>query len=140
MGIVTQNKSIANKLLDDSVFTRNNLQIFIPFHLYSKQYVVRNISLETNTREIVEFGEINGNIKILHARRLNRKISKDEKIEYVPSTTILLTIDSTILPRHLHLELIRYDIEPYKAKPRQCFNCFKFGHLKKTCRAILVCL
>ena len=53
-------------------------------------------------QEIVDFGLTDGNVPILHAKRLNRRIAKDKSSTYEPSTTILLTIDSKIIPKFIH--------------------------------------
>ena len=86
-------------------------------------------------QEIVDFGSTMDNVFILHAKRLNRYIPKDDKFIYEPSTTILLTLDTRVIPKFMHVNLIRYKTDFYKRKPIQCYNCFNFGHTKNSCRS-----
>ena len=140
VAIIIDNKITANKLIEEPIFGEKGLKIFIPFHIYSKQIVVKNVDLNISMNEVVSFGITEGNMNILSARRLNRRVNSGTEVSYIPSSSILITIDSRVLPKHFLLHRIRYNVVPYKPKPKQCFNCFKFGHLKNGCRFKSICI
>ena len=47
---------------------------------------------------------------------------------------ILLHFNTQYVPEHIIVEHSRIRVKKYKYKPRQCYNCFKFGHVAATCR------
>ena len=140
VAIIIDNRITANKLIEEPIFSEKGLKICIAFHIYSKQIMVKNIDLNITMNEVVNFDITEGNRNILSARRLNRRINSGTEVRYIPSSSILVIIDSRVLPKHFLLHRIRYNVVPYKPKPKQCFNCFKFGHLKNGCRFKSVCI
>ena len=63
------------------------------------------------------------------------KVKKVEK-----SNMIILTFNSSTVPSHVLLENVRVAVRAYKQKPVQCFKCYKFGHLSRTCTAEQLCV
>ena len=63
------------------------------------------------------------------------KVKKVEK-----SNMIILTFNSSTVPSHVLLENVRVAVRAYKQKPVQCFKCYKFGHLSRTCTAEQICV
>ena len=53
--------------------------------------------------------------------------------------TYILTFDTPILPDHIVIDFQKFKIEPYIPNPLRCFQCQKFGHHIKNCRADAVC-
>ena len=48
----------------------------------------------------------------------------------------LLTFDSLNPPTHIYHGWVKYYTRRYIPKPRQCFKCFKFGHIAGVCRGL----
>ena len=139
VAVISDNRSIINNVLDNPIFSDKGLSVFIPFHLYTRQVIVRRISKDITMKEVVDFGSSEGNTKIVSARRLNRKTVVNNVTNYEASTTIVITVDSKVCPKFFYLYSIRYDTDLYRSKPIQCFNCFKFGHRKNNCNSNSVC-
>ena len=135
MAISTNNKKLANQILSDNTFRINNLKTFIPYHHYTRQAIIRHVPTEISMEDIVGKGASEGNVSILSARRFNRKILEVKNTKYVPSTTILINFDSKVIPKYVLIHYVRYPTEPFKPKPRQCYKCYKFGHVRKYCNS-----
>ena len=62
------------------------------------------------------------------------------KVFKVPnSSMIILTfIDSTVLPR-IYVDNLSIPVRPYRPRPLQCFNCFKYGHPSRVCLKNKLC-
>ena len=56
------------------------------------------------------------------------------------SNMIILTCNSSTVPSNVLLENVRVAVRAYKQKPVQCFNCYKFGHLSRACKAEQICV
>ena len=62
------------------------------------------------------------------------------KVHKVSKTSmIVLTFEDPDVPMYIHIENERLKVRPFKAKPLQCFNCFKFGHPSSICRNDKLC-
>ena len=62
------------------------------------------------------------------------------KVHKIPKTTmIIVTFEDDNIPSHVHIENERIPVRPYKQKPLQCYNCFKFGHPSRVCKKDKLC-
>ncbi|XP_068221612.1 uncharacterized protein [Palaemon carinicauda] len=62
------------------------------------------------------------------------------KVHKVPGTSmIVLTFQDADVPSHIDIENERIRVQPFKQKPLQCYNCFKFGHPSKVCNSERIC-
>lgn len=52
----------------------------------------------------------------------------------VPSLSVMLCFESSILPSVVHLGYIRFRTRIYRPPPVRCFKCNLFGHISKHCR------
>lgn len=69
-----------------------------------------------------------------------RRITKKEGSKDVPTPTIILTIDGTVVPQSVSFGWIMVRTRPYYPTPMLCYGCFEYGHPKKRCSAKnLVC-
>ena len=74
------------------------------------------------------------------------EFSIEEILEMCPSTVyevkklsgsngaILLHFNSRFLPDYINIEHLRIRVKKYKHRPKQCFQCFDFGHVVTSCR------
>lgn len=95
--------------------------------------------MEVSACDLVQFAKSDS--KILSARRLNRKVISSDSLSYPyePSTTVLLCFDSKFPPKFILIDLVKYNTDRYKQSPKQCFQCFKFGHLQHSCKSKAKC-
>lgn len=126
----------ANKLVNNSILKGKKYNSFIPKFLIRRQGVIRNIDLEFTEDELKQsitpiFGET---FNILGVRRLNRKHINGNSIEYLPSTTVLVTFKGNNLPSKLAVERVVFGVEPYIQKVVQCLKCLRYGHIKDQCK------
>ena len=57
------------------------------------------------------------------------------KVFKVPkSSMIILTFNNDHLPFYVVIDSEKIDVRPYRPRPLQCFNCFKFGHPSRVCK------
>ena len=62
------------------------------------------------------------------------------KVQKIPRTSmVVITFKDSIVPTHLYIENERIPIRPFKQRPLQCYNCFKFGHPSKVCKNVKLC-
>ena len=52
---------------------------------------------------------------------------------------ILLLFNTRFIPDYIDVEGIRIRVRKYKYKPRQCFQCFDFGHVISRCQNVSRC-
>ena len=72
--------------------------------------------------------------------------SVEEILEMCPATvyevrklsgkngSILMYFNSSFLPDYIEVEHSRFKVKQYRHKPKQCFQCFEFGHIISSCR------
>ena len=121
---------------------KDKLTAFIPNHLLVKQGIVKEISLDVSEDELIdpmvsEFSRIYGPIKILHAKRFNKKLFNPvtNKVELIPTTTVQVTVKGQFLPAEVKINKVVRRVETYYPQIRQCYRCFQFGHVKANCKS-----
>lgn len=73
---------------------------------------------------------------MLNIRRFSRRQFDVEsnKFEYVPTTTVLVTVEGQEVPNTALLFKVLYHLQLYFPKIRQCLQCLQFGHVKNNCK------
>ena len=71
------------------------------------------------------------------AKRLKRRRLRDGKAVWEDSDTILLTFKGDSLSTRLYIGQghVWLKVEPFIESVKQCFRCFRFGHLQAVCKA-----
>ncbi|XP_046142624.1 uncharacterized protein LOC123988039 [Osmia bicornis bicornis] len=71
------------------------------------------------------------------AKRLKRHRLRDGKAVWEDSDAILLTFKGDSLPTRLYIGQghVWLKVEPFIESVKQCFRCFRFGHLQAVCKA-----
>ena len=49
------------------------------------------------------------------------------------SKVVILTFGDTIVLNYIHFGNIRTEVQPFKSRLLQCFNCFGYGHPSHVC-------
>ena len=82
--------------------------------------------------------EIRTNLKSKGVQDVHRIKTKRNGV-LKDTNTYILTFDSPVLPDHILIDFQKVKVEPYIPNPLRCFQCQKFGHHVKNCRADAVC-
>ena len=139
--VIVNNRRIANEILKKlSQWEELNLTPFIPNHLMVRRGVVKGISADISNEWLLANIEMDipvGNIETLHIRRFTTKKynSDTDKTEIVPTKTIQITIRGQFLPSEAKIMKVVHPIEIYYPQVRQCYRCYRFGHIKANCKA-----
>lgn len=95
--------------------------------LNSSRGVIRCIDLKgLSDEEIIEGLKEQG---ITNARRI--KITKEGR--RIETNTIILTFNSSIIPKTIKVGYLQVNVEIYIPNPLQCYRCFRFGHDEDNC-------
>lgn len=137
ISIEFSNFQSANDLINNENLKNKGYNIFIPGNYITCKGIVRHIDVDEN---IEDFDNIcQSSVPILNAKRLNRKVIKEGKIEYVPTGTILFTFKGTYLPKIVYFYNLPYPVNIYVSPVTQCYSCLLYGHTKKNCKGKAKC-
>lgn len=127
--------NVANSLVLAEELKKQNLKVFIPNFLISRAAIVKNIDSdfsEERLKNIIDSRQF----KIKNIVRLNRRINNnDGDVEYVPTNTIKIFFFGQRIPEYIYIWNARFSCEPFIPATKQCYKCFRFGHLSKQCRS-----
>ena len=123
----------ANDLVNNRLLPPENLRAFIPNHLLEKKGLIRGVDTYFDNEYLKE--NIISSSKIFEVQRMQRKVEKDSKTVYVPKQTVILTFDGNYLPNRVEINSVIFNVEPFYGRVTQCFNCLKYGHVSRQCRA-----
>ncbi|XP_055588049.1 uncharacterized protein LOC129740414 [Uranotaenia lowii] len=73
--------------------------------------------------------------KIINVRRITKKTPAG----IIGTSTLILTINSTIIPEFIHFGLLRIRTRIYYSQPLLCRQCLQYGHPKSRCKNMLAC-
>lgn len=99
----------------------------------STKILIRNVSEDIPLNKLVEDIALKNGLTILEARRFTRK--NPVKL----TRTVLLTILGHKVPDKIKIWYNIFHCEIFFDKPRQCANCWSFGHIKKFCKSASLC-
>ena len=145
LAVITKSAREANVILNDRSLEGMGLRATIPSYFVSSQGVISGIPLDMTEQEIrdnlVTLGGSQRAISLLDFRRLDRKnINKDtNKVEYVPSRSVLLTFKGRTLPQKVSIYNAATNVQPYTPPVKICWNCLRYGHISKQCRSKARC-
>ncbi|KYN12367.1 hypothetical protein ALC57_15482 [Trachymyrmex cornetzi] len=120
----------ANRLVDNSTFSKYNLKTFIPAFRVLRVRVIQDVLTEIDLESVLRHIEV-PSCKILDIQRFNRRTIIDGKTEYIPSKTLRIIFAGQILPHEVFLFKTRREVRPFIPKPRICFACYRIGHVAK---------
>ncbi|XP_062538497.1 uncharacterized protein LOC134206791 [Armigeres subalbatus] len=85
-----------------------------------------------------ELTSLLGSQRVIEVRRFTKRDPKDKKT-FIPTNTMVLTIQGTTIPDFLYFGYVRVRTRPYYPAPLQCTRCHRFGHSKKFCTEKEIC-
>lgn len=68
-----------------------------------------------------------------------RRFTKREGNNRVNTATVCLTLNGTVVPKHIWFGPLRITTRLFYPSPMLCFNCSDYGHTSKNCKKEAVC-
>ena len=125
--VETNRKSQTDNLLKITKFFNINVTVTEHKTLNSCKGIIRDRMLKHETEEnITEYLHTQG---VTACKRF--KIKKDGN--FIETNTLLLTFNTTTLPKSLRIFYRIIPVEVYIPNPLRCFNCQGFGHHENGC-------
>ena len=125
--VETNRKSQTDNLLKITKFFNINVSVTEHKTLNSCKGIIRDRMLKHETEEnITEYLNTQG---VTACKRF--KIKKDGN--FIETNTLLLTFNTTTLPKSLKIFYRIIPVEVYIPNPLRCFNCQRFGHHENGC-------
>ncbi|KAH1015764.1 hypothetical protein HUJ04_007099 [Dendroctonus ponderosae] len=122
----------ANLFIKNKNLEGKGYNVFIPLNFTTSKGLVREIDLDFSETELLESCSCKSDI--INIKRLNRKIFRNDKIEYLPAGTCLFTFKGTIMPKEIEFFRLPLPVSMYIPSVTQCFSCLLYGHTKKNCK------
>lgn len=135
----------ANYMLEQNkseVFTKNNLDLYLPKFILFRQGVIRGISTEYTEESIqhkIKQVDQHCIFDVDRVIRIKRKQTEGDKIDYINTQTCIVTFKSQTLPKYISINKVIFHVEPYIQKVLLCYNCYRYGHLGKQCNSAPRC-
>ncbi|CAH2209476.1 jg22111 [Pararge aegeria aegeria] len=128
----------ANSFLNNPLLAANQYEAVIPSFNITRMGIVRGVPSDLSLADFVKDAEVpSGCGEILKARRLNRKVSKEGRVEWVPTGTVVITFSGQVLPHRIFCCYTAMSVEIYqvadqcRSKPK-CYKCAQ-EHVGKNC-------
>uniref|UniRef100_V5I8C7 CCHC-type domain-containing protein n=1 Tax=Anoplophora glabripennis TaxID=217634 RepID=V5I8C7_ANOGL len=136
-----KNFNIANNFLNNEILISKGYELFIPINNVACRGVVRFVDKSITDEELKVYSRCkNPNIKILNAKRLNRKVTENNVTNFIPTGTVCFTFSGKNLPKEVAVYNLNMKIEPYISPVIQCYNCLRYGHTKMQCKGKSRCI
>ncbi|XP_044753621.1 uncharacterized protein LOC123313023 [Coccinella septempunctata] len=126
-----KNFSQANDFIDNETIFDENYLIYVPSRLVTCRGVISDVGSDVVDDDILN---CESPIKIVSARRLNKRKVENGKVNYVPFASYLITFEGKTLPKYLGICYNKKEVKLYISPVIQCYNCLRYGHTKKLCR------
>ncbi|KAG5874546.1 hypothetical protein JTB14_026846 [Gonioctena quinquepunctata] len=134
LGIQFCTPESANKFVNNESLKNRGYIMYIPQNCVTCKGIIRNVSKYLSIDRIKAVTQ--SPFQILDAKRLNRRVVKEDKtVEYVTTSTLLVTFEGVILPRYVTMSYLSMPVIPYIQPVMQCFSCLEFGHTERQCRS-----
>ncbi|CAH1109598.1 unnamed protein product [Psylliodes chrysocephalus] len=121
----------ANKILCNETLLREGYKIYISQRFLTVKGIIRDVGYSITSEDILQ--NAGNKYNIIEARRLNRRIVTKEGIQYLPSSTFLLTFKGKRRPEEIEIYTSHTKVFAYIPPVTQCRNCWRFGHAQIQC-------
>lgn len=93
--------------------------------------IIRDVDMELTEQDILNNISCPDSIELLSIKRLSRRNKND--VGWSPCETVRLCFKGPLLPPYVYVCDIRVKVESYVYPVTQCTQCWKIGHITKTC-------
>lgn len=132
--------SDANRFIREPALRTYKFAAIIPSYNVTRMGIVRNIPTEWSMLDLISEVELpEGCGDILKARRLNRKVVRENDVVWVPTRTVVLTFEGQVLPPKIYCCHTIIEVSTYELPTIQCNSCCRFGHTQDKCRSSPKC-
>lgn len=122
----------ANSFIDSSTLKSNKYKAFIPSFNVTRMGIVRGVPSDWSDEEVKDNVSVPiGCGNILKIRRLKRKTLVNDKADFIPTETVVLTFDGQVLPKRVFLCYNSLPVDLYIFPTIQCF--INTGQSHKKC-------
>lgn len=136
VGVYFSTPASANSFLEHRILESKGLEAYIPASLVTCKGIARGIELGTTNEDIINFSTNSLGVKILEAKRIQRrKISDQGETCFEDTQSVILTFAGKIIPKYIKIELFAATVHVYIPPVFICLNCLRYGHSSKQCRS-----
>lgn len=141
--VETKYSSQINKLMKTTMLAGTiPISVKLHPHLNSSKGIVYAAQLIDESEENL-LAELSDQ-KVVDVKRIRRLALPSESLlkdaeGFVKTPLLIITFDTTTLPRKLKAGYLNLNVEVYVPNPMRCKNCQKFGHTKKWCKSNATC-
>lgn len=128
----------ANNIIDSPVFASRGYKTYIPSYLISRCGIIKGVDIDYTDEQLLHMISCNS-YNINYVKRLNRRITVDGEVKYVPSSSVLISFEGQRLPSYVFMWHVRYNCEPFIRRTRQCYSCLRYGHVSAQCKSSSRC-
>jgi len=114
----------ANALVENPTF--NKFVAFIPIHQIIHTAIIGGMPVSITEQELKS--DLRSSNKIVHIKRLNKRIVRDGKVEYTLSITICIKFVRQIFSRQVTLYFDSHIVSPFVPRVKSYFSCYRIGH------------
>lgn len=134
----------ANRLLRSNNLQQLHLYPYIPKFITHKYGIIRGIDYDLDEEYLkakIKQLDMHCKFDVDTVKRIHRKGTlEDGTKKLYPTKTVIVSFKSNVLPKYIAINHVRIPVEQYQQKVLLCYNCFRYGHLKKHCKSKMRCL
>lgn len=128
----------AIKLLDVKTLGGLSVEANIPTALLKNEGKIRSVPYRYSDQQIFEMLRHHGVVSV--RRQYSLRKSEGGVVERGPRGVVVLTFkEDVIMPKRVSFGHFTFPVEEYLEPPLQCYNCMRYGHYYRVCRAKVKC-
>lgn len=118
----------ANQLINNKTLLESGYRCFSTSEVSITYGIVKYLELDVKDEDLIKY--LHCEQEIVSVKRLKRM---SETGQWVDSETVRFGFKSSSLPPYVYGYGSRFKVEHYVFPVTQCYACWKFGHLTRTC-------
>lgn len=126
-------KQDANRLVTNNLLSKENIKAYIPNHFLETKGLIRGIDTSFNNDYLLE--NIESLSKVTDITRMKKRIVENGQVTFVNKQSLIITFKGNRLPNEVRINSVIFPVECFYGRVTQCFNCLRYGHISKQCRA-----